>query len=132
MEEYKVEPIKIVENTYKLGPDDHERFNPSKVKRAIDEIFQRRFKKPEDAVYDANTSVELTKSITDEVREAVKKLSFKRHKLVVQVIVGEMKGQGIRVASRCLWDVKTDDFASHSYSNASLYVVAMVFGTYYE
>jgi hypothetical protein len=48
------------------------------------------------------------------------------------VTVGEKTGQGIRMASRCLWDTATDNFASEFYENASVFCVAMVFGLYYE
>jgi len=38
------------------------------------------------------------------IKERVKNLGYERYKLVVQVTVGEKTGQGIRLASRCLWD----------------------------
>jgi len=34
---------------------------------------------------------------------------------VVQVVVGENKSQSARVASRCLWDTDTDNYASYSF-----------------
>ena len=40
-----------------------------------------------------------------------------RYKIVVQVTLGQMKDQGVRVASRCLWDTQTDNYASVEYSN---------------
>ena len=50
----------------------------------------------------------------------------------MQVTVGEKTGQALRLASRCLWDTTTDNFASDFYENASVYCVGMVFGLYYE
>jgi len=38
-----------------------------------------------------------------------------RYKFVVQVTVGEINGQGVRVASRCYWDEDTDDVAFVSF-----------------
>jgi len=32
-------------------------------------------------------------------------LKMPRYKIGVHVIIGEMKGQGIKIASKCLWDV---------------------------
>ena len=46
-------------------------------------------------------------------------LSRSRYKIVVQTTVGQLRDQGIRVASRCLWDPNTDNYASTSYSNVS-------------
>lgn len=40
-----------------------------------------------------------------------------RYKLAVQVVIGELKGQGIRVASKCLWDPAYDDWASYNFTN---------------
>ena len=43
-----------------------------------------------------------------------------RYKVVVQTTIGQMRDQGIRIASRCLWDPTTDNYASCSFSNVSL------------
>lgn len=55
-----------------------------------------------------------------------------RYKIVVQVTIGQMKDQGVRVASRCLWDTATDNYASVHFKNQSLWCSAMVFGVYTE
>ena len=44
-------------------------------------------------------------------------MNIPRYKIIVQVTIGELKDQGIRVASRCLWDVATDNYTSVSYTN---------------
>jgi hypothetical protein len=44
-----------------------------------------------------------------------------RYKIVVQTTVGQMKDQGIRIASRCLWDPTTDNCVSCSFGNVSLF-----------
>eukprot|EP00163_Fabomonas_tropica_P008216 TRINITY_DN1783_c0_g1_i1.p1 TRINITY_DN1783_c0_g1~~TRINITY_DN1783_c0_g1_i1.p1 ORF type:complete len:104 (-),score=7.30 TRINITY_DN1783_c0_g1_i1:290-601(-) len=59
-------------------------------------------------------------------------LGYRRYKLVVQTVIGENNGQGVRTASRCLWDTENDNFASASFANTSIFAVAMVFGLYYE
>jgi hypothetical protein len=51
---------------------------------------------------------------------------------VVQVTIGEVHGQGVRIASRCLWDTETDNHASSTFQNPYLYCVAMVFAVYFE
>ena len=40
-----------------------------------------------------------------------------RYKIVVQATLGQMKDQGVRVASRCLWDTSVDNYASVTYTN---------------
>lgn len=51
-------------------------------------------------------------------------LDLPRYKIVVQVTIGEMKSQGVRVASRCLWDTDSDNYASYSFKNVSVWVFA--------
>ena len=43
-------------------------------------------------------------------------VSTPRYKLFVQVVIAEAKGQGVRVASRMLWDPSSDVMASESYT----------------
>ena len=44
-------------------------------------------------------------------------LRIPRYKVVVHVTLGELREQGIRVASRCLWDASTDNYASAGFKN---------------
>ena len=53
-----------------------------------------------------------------------------RYKIVVQTTVGQMKDQAIRVASRCLWDPNTDNYASTSFKNETIFASVMVFCLY--
>jgi len=53
-----------------------------------------------------------------------------RYKIMVQVLVGENKGAGVRMGSRCLWDPATDGVTQAFYSNESLYCCAVIFGMY--
>jgi len=55
-----------------------------------------------------------------------------RYKLVTTVTIGQIADQGVRVASRCLMDQETDQAASGSFTNETLFAVATVYGFYYE
>ena len=59
-------------------------------------------------------------------------LNFPRYKIVVQTVMGQSAKQGVRVASRCLWDVEADNVSSYTYNADSLWVTVMVFGLYVE
>ena len=59
-------------------------------------------------------------------------LNIPRYKIVVQVGLGEVRGQGVRVASRCLWDTESDNQASYSFKNDSLWCSVIVFAFYAE
>ena len=55
-----------------------------------------------------------------------------RYKLGVQLYYGEMKGQGLRVASKCLWDPSFDNWSSYTFCNETIHCTGIVFGTYTE
>ncbi|KAJ3044896.1 Tctex1 domain-containing protein 3 [Rhizophlyctis rosea] len=117
----------VFENTYKLKPD--KKFQTENVKKLTGEILAKNLTKVK---YDPDKVTDLSKRISDEILAAVKKLEFDRYKLVVEVTIGEFKGQGIRVASRAVWDTTTDSYASAHFKNATLFAVAIVFGCFYE
>ena len=51
--------------------------------------------------------------------------------IVVEVVLGEQRGEGVRMGSRCLWDSDTDNYASDVFINDSLFCAAAAFGIYY-
>ena len=64
--------------------------------------------------------------------EVKAKGNIPRHKIVVQVVCGQNNAQGVRVASKCLWDKKHDNYATATFSTKDIHITAMVFGLYYE
>ena len=98
------------ENTYRLEPREIERykiwiqtfrFYPSKVKSCIEEVVLRNLK---DKEYDHATAKLMAETIADQIKMQVKALNIPSYKIVVQTVIGEITGQGVRVASKCLWD----------------------------
>eukprot|EP00760_Papus_ankaliazontas_P039979 PhM_4_TR9825/c3_g1_i1/m.73403 len=73
-----------------------------------------------------------TKNICQDVQQRVSEMGYERYKTVVQVTITESAGQGIRVASRCLWDPDTDNYAEVVISTEYLHCVVLVFGLYWE
>eukprot|EP00347_Sterkiella_histriomuscorum_P005168 403357635 len=117
------------ENTYRLEPREHERFYPSKVRSLIEEVVLRNLK---DKEYDHATAKSMAESIADQIKMQVKALNIPSYKIIVQTVIGEITGQGVRVASKCLWDDSNDNFASFTYQNNSLFCTGIVFGVFYE
>ena len=70
------------------------------------------------------------------MRSQVEGLAVKRKpdcvlQIVVEVVIGEQRGEGVRMGSRCLWDSDTDNYASDVYMNDSIFCCAAAFGIYY-
>jgi uncharacterized UPF0146 family protein len=51
--------------------------------------------------------------------DELESLKETRYKVIVQTTIGQLKDQGVRVASRCLWDPNFDNYASTSFINVS-------------
>jgi hypothetical protein len=118
------------QNTYILEPKEEEKFYPSKVRKIIEEIFQEKLRTHN---YDPNVTPVLSEDVVKLIRARIRtELKMPRYKVAVQVVIGELKGQGVKVASKCLWDPTFDNFANYSYTNEKVYAVGIVFGTYYE
>jgi len=130
MEDYGA-PIKVIkyENTYRMAPEQDQRFKQKAVTDLISECVDRNLKGKE---YEPIEAAQLAKQMSDEIKERAKDATYNRYKLVVQVSIGQKSGQSVRVASRCLWDGSNDNFASYTFENATIFCVANVFALYLE
>ncbi len=74
---------------------------------------------------------ELTQSLSDRIRDEFRNDPiYNRYTFLVQVVIGEQKGQGVKASCRCYWDSDTDSYAEVCYLNPSLFCVAIAFGVY--
>mmetsp|Transcript_20883 Transcript_20883/g.61011 ORF Transcript_20883/g.61011 Transcript_20883/m.61011 type:complete len:138 (-) Transcript_20883:626-1039(-) len=122
--------IDVVLPTYIMKPEETEIFYPSQVKAIASEVLESELAGKE---YDEDVSKEQIVAICDKIKARVKgECNIPRYKIIVQVTLGQMKDQGVRVASRCLWDTGTDNYASVKYQNQHLWSCAMIFGLYTE
>mmetsp|Transcript_14878 Transcript_14878/g.20991 ORF Transcript_14878/g.20991 Transcript_14878/m.20991 type:complete len:133 (+) Transcript_14878:34-432(+) len=121
--------IEIWEPTFRMKPRDDEKFIPQEVEKVIKAVMDEKLAK---AKYDDNKCKAMAMDLCSEIKAKVQELNIPRYKLVLQSVIGEVKGQGAYIASRCLWDTETDNYASYSCKNSSLFCVLMVFGLYLE
>lgn len=119
----------IFENTYRLEPLEEERFFPSKVEVVVERVIREMF---DGKSFDAEQAAQWAQQASSRLLEEVRELHMPRFKLIVQVVVCENAGQGIRVASKSLWDTNFDNWGSYTHVQGDMYVVAMVFGCYHE
>ncbi|NWU04270.1 TC1D2 protein, partial [Urocynchramus pylzowi] len=115
------------ENTYSLRPGLQHRFKSSTVKECIRAILKEKLA---NAQYIPEEMPELTKSLSDTIKDRLKEEGFDRYKMVVQVVIGEQRG-GVNMAARCFWDADTDSCAHDVFMNDSLFCVVAAFGCFY-
>ncbi|XP_027694041.1 tctex1 domain-containing protein 4 [Vombatus ursinus] len=111
------------------GPAPGARWEAGHAQRALEAVLSRAL---EGARYSAGGAGALARSLCELVRMRVRELLPPRYKLVCTVVVGQRSGQGIRVASRALWDAASDGHASASVCAGALFAVAVVHGVYCE
>ena len=115
------------ENTYRMEPD--KRFDIKEAKAFTEEILEENFSNKK---YEAIKMARLAKRVSMVIKEKMKSLDYDRFKFVCNVTVGQQRNQGMRIASRFLWDAKRDNWFNCAYSNQELFAVASVYALYYE
>ena len=118
----------IEENTYMIRPNFKNKFRSDAVKSAIQEILNEELS---GKVYDIDVTSEWSKRISETIKDKLKTLEYDRYKFVTQVVIGEKRGEGVKVVTRCLWDSDTDNYASANYSNETLFCVAVAYGVFH-
>ncbi|KAJ0032541.1 hypothetical protein NQD34_002622, partial [Periophthalmus magnuspinnatus] len=128
------------------------RFKPAVVKECIREVVRERLT---GVRYDDEEVRQLSTTLADSIKDRVKskwvyqnasynshpknlsphilvsEAGFDRYKLTVQVVIGEQRGQGVKMSTRCFWDADTDSYAEDVFITENLFCVVVVFGSYY-
>merc|ERR1712167_170137 len=103
-----------LQNTYNIRPNFKQKFRPNIVKDIIHNTLTERLA---DKTYNPENTAQLTKDISDDIKNQLKDLNLPRYKFVVQVVIGEQKGAGVRMGCRCFWDADTDNYAHSTFMN---------------
>ncbi|MBZ3874818.1 Tctex1 domain-containing protein 2 [Sciurus carolinensis] len=97
--------------------DLHNRFRPSVVKDCIHTVLKEELANAE---YNPEEMPQLTKHLSENIKDKLKEMGFDRYKMVVQVVIGEQRGEGVFMAARCFWDADTDNYTYDVFMNVSL------------
>lgn len=119
-----------LENTYRMGPKEGEKFQVAEVSQIAHAVLQYHLQSLE---YDSSRAGWLVRNMSEELKDRLKKqLKSPRYKYVCHVSLAENSGQGIQAASRCVWDTKTDNSATVSIKTKTMIAIATVYGIYLE
>ena len=122
-------PAVKFENTFKMTPDNEVIFKTKTITQILESVLERYLAQ---AQYAPTTVSIFTQNIVDEIKRRVKELKMPRYKIVCQVYIGSKNGQSMQMVSRAVWNTETDNFATATFQNRSLYAVASVHATYFE
>lgn len=117
------------ENTYQMEPDDDHKVDLARLRRVATSVIETAISGYK---YDSKQGKQFSLGLAERVRNQIKQLPFQRYKMIVQVTIGEKKGQDLRVASRCMWDVKWDRHLTISKETQDAYVTVTIFLVYTE
>mmetsp|Transcript_18330 Transcript_18330/g.43644 ORF Transcript_18330/g.43644 Transcript_18330/m.43644 type:complete len:121 (-) Transcript_18330:103-465(-) len=115
------------EKTYAIRPQFHKKFKPMQVKEIIQKCLDEKLT---DKKYHVDKASKFTRELADTIKQELKDLNWDRYKYVVQVVIGEQRGEGVKMGSRCFWDEETDNQAFATFSNDSLFATAVAYGVY--
>jgi hypothetical protein len=114
-------------NTFSLRPSHKRKFRPQDVKAITRTILETRLHNQE---YRPDDIQNLSKEIADAVRDKVRALDLERYKIMVHCMIGEQRGEGVRMGCKMFWDSDTDNYAEEVYINKHLFAVVTVYGLY--
>jgi len=121
----------VAENVeYQIRPSFEEHFKKDRVEEEIKIILGEVL---EGKSYEAESALEVTENLTAQILDSVKEMGMSsRFKFIVDVKYGEVRGQGVNIAMRAIWDSDTDKKAVANFINDSVFCSAIVFGIYYN
>ena len=121
-----------VERNYEIRPKLIVKKKKKKVYDVIKNVLDQKMASMR-GKYNHEDAMQLNKEICDEVKLQLKedKMNFKRYKILVHCIIGEKKGQGIKIGCRCMWDMTCDSVVSASWESEYTYAFCIAYGVYF-
>ncbi|CAI8051161.1 Dynein light chain Tctex-type protein 2B [Geodia barretti] len=112
------EDSRAATGTYTIRPRFEQKFRPQVVEKLIHAILVEGLS---DKQYSQDLCKTWTEQISDSIKTKLKELNLDRYKYVVQVVIGEQRGEGVKMNCRCFWDSDTDNYARDIFMNVSHY-----------
>ena len=114
---------------YQMKPRPGAKFSKVEVEKMIQKVLKDRFA---DQPYVWDNCQQQSKEATADIQKTLEEMGYNRYKLIVQLTIVEAANQGLRIASRCLWDPDVDNFAEYTLSTTTMHVNAVAFALYWE
>lgn len=119
-----------LENTFSLGPNESQKFTPSRIEEVVQEILSLKLN---GVRYDPQRCKKFCKDLSEEIKKTIKPFIFPRYKLVVTMAIGQNTSQeSLIMGSRALWNAETDNQCTVNFKNETLYAVATIFAVYFD
>ncbi|MFH4981410.1 hypothetical protein AB6A40_008119 [Gnathostoma spinigerum] len=109
-----------------LRPTKQERFRTAVGKRILEETLSENLAAKK---FDNEVST-LSNKLGAIISDKLKGLDLPHYKYIVHIVIGEQRGQGVRIGGGCVWDGDTDFSVNLTYTNNWLFCEAIVYAVY--
>uniref|UniRef100_A0AAR2KXV0 Uncharacterized protein n=1 Tax=Pygocentrus nattereri TaxID=42514 RepID=A0AAR2KXV0_PYGNA len=71
-------------------------------------------------------------TLSDSIKDAAKRLSYERYKLISYVAIGQLRDSDVTCSSRGVWCPAADTFTEYVFKNEHLFALCILFAVYQE
>ena len=83
--------------------------------------------------YESNRCFQISRDLSQAIKNTMKSLNYQSYKYIVQVILGEEnQSENLMMTSRCLWNIQTDHLISLHHSNQKIFCAVTIFALAYS
>jgi tctex1 domain-containing protein 2 len=126
-----IRPVLKFKPSYRLESSNP--FNPRVVEDILKKIVEAQMEsRGKGILLKPQQAVAMCRSLSEEVLSQVKAKNYDRYRILVTVTAGEKFHQCFRQNALVLWDTEKDALASYVYERADIFVIANVYGVYYD
>ena len=111
----------------KAGPAFENKFKVLQAQTVIKETLAETLGKQ---TYQPESASETSRQLAEDIKAKLKQTLPPQYKLIVQVLLGEQRGQGIAMGFRGFWDNDTDNVARETFSNDAIFAVGIAYALY--
>ena len=112
----------------KAGPAFENKFKVLQAQTIIKEELTNGLSKQ---TYQPEAASQVARELAETIKAKIKQNLPPRYKLIVQVLLGEQKGQGVAMGFRGFWDNDTDNVARETFTNDSIFAVGIAYAMYH-
>ncbi|XP_043468440.1 dynein light chain Tctex-type protein 2B-like [Leptopilina heterotoma] len=114
--------------TYQIRPKLSEKFKTLNAREIIHNVL---YDQLSTKTFNEAEAYQWSKEIADIIKYKMREFKSKEYKYIVNVVMGEQRGAGVKMGARCFWDAEADSYAFDKFVNDSLFCVATVYAVHY-
>uniref|UniRef100_A0A182R153 non-specific serine/threonine protein kinase n=1 Tax=Anopheles farauti TaxID=69004 RepID=A0A182R153_9DIPT len=104
-------------------------FNADKIRRMMERIVEKQFDVDEEEmryVYNPAKNLKMCQNISKQIKDRLKAMNFKRHRIISIATIVEKQQQGIHYKMKYILDPKLDDYVRLYHETPHFYIIATV------